>query len=135
MTMSRKRFLKPCLRTAIKLGAFLKLSRGIHFLNFFQSYSTFSTGKTETSILLSTDFKAWDEFTTEVDIGNHISDFIPRNLNVVLQLRIIVKFEGLISDHNISVNRPFTKPSSLSCVRHFRIERFKPYLAPIRGHQ
>ena len=31
LTMSRKRFLKPCLRTAIKLGAFLKLLEEFFF--------------------------------------------------------------------------------------------------------
>ena len=28
--------------------------------------------------------RQWDDFTAKVNISNHISDFIPRNLNIVL---------------------------------------------------
>ena len=68
--------------------------------------------KDELPILLSPDLKAGNVLPFEVNVRDYISYLIPRNLDIVFNILLVLEFKSFIADHDFAIGRHGPEPSS-----------------------
>ncbi len=68
-----------------------------------QGFCIFSGRKAEIPVVPGLHFKARDPSPAERNIRDDIVDLLPGDLYVILDVSVIIKFKGLIPDHNLAV--------------------------------